>query len=139
MHRIGTRNHPTAQTVYLWGKSLKLSWSSAGLRQVCVAEHGLVEAASADADDAKLLLSLAASADGVAQLDALSCVVIDRTGTSIVLRLGAIEIDATEVRPTTEPRQPVHQLASARPGLMIERIRVGGRPLLPWMTREDRT
>ena len=108
---------------------MKLAWSAADLRQVCVSKHGLDLAAPAETGDVKVLLSLIAGAEDIAQIERLNCVAVERAGASVVLRLGAVEIEAMVVHPTAGPQQQIPQL-HVRAGLMIQQIRVAGQPLL---------
>jgi hypothetical protein len=100
------------------------------MRQLCISRDGLTRAAPVHADDARLLLQLVSAADELAELDSLASVSLLVTGSTVVLRLGAVEIEGRQTRSQrTESPGSVPQL-DARHGLVVLQIRAAGQPLL---------
>ncbi|MEN8601932.1 hypothetical protein [Microbacterium rhizosphaerae] len=119
----------TSRIIYLRGKRLNFAWSSVDLHEICSSRNGLDIAAPSSAGDIRLLLTLLGRADDLGQVGRLNCATVEHSGASVVVRLGAIEIDATLVQLAGGPQHQAPEL-HARVGLMIEQIRVAGQPLL---------
>ena len=99
------------------------------MRQICVSGHSLARISPEGADDARLLLSLIAGAEDLAQLEALSCVTTNRLDGMTLLSLGSVEIKGMLTSATTSTPGQIGQRPPSGSGLVIMTIHVAGRPL----------
>ncbi len=109
---------------------MQIAWSSVGVQELCTSRDGLTRAASGHAEDVRLLLTLVSAADELAQLETLRCVSVTIDQTTVLLRLGGVEVEGSLRRTShSKPNGSIAQL-DTRMGLLIQEIRVAGQPLL---------
>ena len=80
---------------------MKLSWSSAEMRQICISQDGLTKANPTHADEARLLLSLLSGADDLSQVRRLRCVRVRTGDEGVRVQLGSVVIEGSTL---DEPR-----------------------------------